>query len=267
MKGNLKTKAVLCLLTVMGLFAGTASAQTYSGYLKADEGGLDGIDSLHFSITLHQDNHQETSVKHADGRYSGKGYYATPWLASVKTNLLADVISVPYAGFEVQLMDNVSLDLGGWYGQWNLLYPNNRQTRLYGAAPELRWWVGGDMMRKGHFVGLHGMAAWYTLAMENKDGNKVIYQNGTADLDDTGSMSPSWNCGLTYGYSLPLDRQGRFCLEFYAGLGYMKYQHKRIVSLPDGHKDYEHQVVEGVSLTKAGINLAYRFSLRRYREK
>lgn len=266
MKGNFKTTAVLCLLAMMGLFAGTSSAQTYSGYLKADGEGLDGIDSLHFSITLHQDGKPDVPVNPVDNKYNGKGYYATPWLASVKTNILADVISVPYAGVEVQLMDRLSLDLGGWYGQWNLLYPN-KQTRLYGAAPELRWWVGGDMMGKGHFVGLHGMAAWYTLAVENKDGNKVIYQNGTADLDDTGSLSPSWNCGVTYGYSLPLDRKGHFCLEFYAGLGYMRYQHKYIVSLPDGQKGYEHKVIEGVSLTKAGINLAYRFSLRRYRER
>jgi len=194
-------------------------------------------------------------------RNTYKGYYATPWMFGVKTNLLSDVLAIPSLGFEVQLYDNLSLDLGGWWSQWNILYPN-KQTRIYGGAPELRWWFGDEMMRRGHFIGLHGMVAWYTFEWREKDGTKVIYQNGLDDIKDAGSTSPSWSCGLTYGYSLPLDRTGNFGLEFYAGLGYQFYKYKRIIP-SEGWNYYTHYEKRKVGLTKIGVNLTYRFSLRK----
>ena len=198
--------------------------------------------------------------------YDGKGYYATPWMAGVKTNLLADMISIPYMGVETQLSKELSLDLSGWYSKWNLLYPQGK-TNMYGLSPELRWWLGEQVMNKGHFLGLYGMAAWYTLNMEDKEGRKVVYQNGTADLDDPGSFSPSWSCGVTYGYSVPLDKKGHLAFEFYASLGYYRYQHKSIKYLTDGRIDYKHISNDGIGLTKVGASLAYRFSVRRYKEK
>ena len=120
------------------------------------------------------------------------------------------------------------------------------------------------MMRRGHFVGLHGMTAWYTLEWKEKDGTTVIYQNGLDDVKDAGSTSPSWSCGVTYGYSLPIDRTGNLGLEFYVGLGYQSYQYKRIIP-SDGWNYYKHYSKHKVGLTKIGANLTYRFSLRRVR--
>ena len=207
-----------------------------------------------------------TSTKEVSGRRKHKGYYTSPWMIGVKTNLLSDAVAIPSLGFEVQLYDNLSFDLGGWWSKWNIFHPN-RQTRIYGAAPEVRWWFGEEMMRRGHFVGLHGMVAWYTLAWKGKDGTTAIYQNGLNDVMDVGSTSPSWSCGVTYGYSLPLDKTGKLGLEFYAGLGYQSYQYKRIIAAEDGSNSFTHHIRHQFGLTKVGANLTYRFSLRRYKER
>lgn len=273
MKGFFKIIATFQLLLFMGLAAGTLSAQTYSGYLKATGEGLEGVDSVYVTITVPQQGNPagETQEKASltlrpKQQYTGKAYYVTPWMAGVKTNLLADLISIPYAGVEVQLAKEFSMDLSGWFGLWNVFYPNE-QTKLYGLAPEVRWWFGNSQtMNKGHFLGLHGMAAWYTLEWRDRDGNEVKYQNGTASLDDTGSTTPAWSCGLTYGYSLPLDKKGRLGLEFYVGLGYSHYQQKCIYPNPGGKPYVIHEVKDRVGVTKAGVNLSYRFSLRRVKE-
>lgn len=245
MKGFLKLIVALQVLAIMGMSAGNLSAQN----LRSRSG---------------QDT--DRSVALSNEKYNGRGYYATPWMAGVKVNMLPFLISVPYAGVEVQLADKLSLDLSGWYGKWNVFHYND-QTNLYGGAPEIRWWLGDQPMRKGHFVGLHGMAAWYTLEWRTKDGNTVIYQNGSADQNDSGSLNPAWSCGFTYGYSLPLDKKGRLGFEFYVGLGYYSYQQKSIETLPNGRFNYQHQVRDGIGITKIGANLAYRFSLRRYKER
>lgn len=269
---NVYLKRIVVSFILMGALvsAGRLSAQTYAGYLKITGENTSGPDSLYVTITVPESGSagnlsMAASEKTArpSAAYDHKPYYATPWMAGVKTNLLSDLISIPYAGIEVQLARRLSLDLSGWYGRWNVFCPDP-QTNLYGAAPELRLWFGDEMMRKGHFVGLHGMAAWYTLRWKAKDGTEVIFQNGTADLDDAGSTTPAWSCGVTYGYSLPLDSKGRLGLEFYIGMGYSRYQQKRIV--PED-KSYSHQVRSQVGITKVGVNLAYRFSLRRVKER
>lgn len=270
----LKRTVVFLLLACAGAMSGRLSAQTYSGYLRIIEGDSTGPDSLYVTITVPGSGQtvdlygdlsmiaaaEKASRKSAsDEKYSHRPYYSTPWMAGIKTNLVSDLISIPYAGVEIQLARKLSLDLNGWYSKWNIFYPNP-QTRIYGGAPELRLWLGEEMMKKGHFIGLHGMAAWYTLEWKDKDGTNVIFQNGKDDYRDAGSTTPAWSCGVTYGYSLPLDRKGRLGFEFYIGLGYSYYQQKRIV--PED-KIYSHQVNSQVGITKAGVNLAYRFSLRR----
>lgn len=299
----MRNKIIIVIMALAFSLAGRqdAVAQTYSGYLKMDDLNGKGPDSLHITITIPEMAHRTRTVYVVDtvyvaqdpaqrkstrqtrpqrkpsvpsynaertqkqkSGYSPRSYYATPWMFGVKTNVLTDLVAIPYAGFEVQLYDHLSLDMNGWFSKWNILYPND-QTRLYGAAPEVRWWFGDEMMRRGHFVGLHGMVAWYTMEWKQKDGTHVIFQNGINDRLDDGSRYPSWSCGVTYGYSLPLDRTGNLGLEFYVGLGYISYRHKRIFPIEDGGSYYYHHAHDQAGITKAGINLTYRFSLRKYR--
>ena len=278
MKGIYRAMFILQALVFMGLAVDTLSAQTYSGYLKSSGEGLKGVDSLYVTITVPQTSSgiagsqtkvmvENKYVSERPGRnFTGKGYYTTPWMAGVKTNLLSDLISIPYVGVEVQLANKFSLDISGWFTVWNAFYPSE-DTKMYGAAPEVRWWMGnGQTMKKGHFLGLHGMVAWYTLEWMDRFGDRVIYQNGTADLNDTGSTTPAWSCGVTYGYSLPLDRKGHFGLEFYVGAGYSHYQQKCIYPRINGTAIITHEVKDKVGITKIGVNLSYRFSLRRVKE-
>lgn len=263
---------LIMMIAVMGLCR-TASAQTYSGYLKIDDDNVKGPDSLLVTLTIPENAYVRDTVYLTRGEardmrkaseYSHKSYYATPWMMGLKTNLVSDMISIPYAGVEIQLARRLSLDLSGWYSKWNIFYPNE-QTNIYGASPELRWWYGGDAMSKGYFIGIHGNVGWYTLEWRDAEGEKIIYQNGIDDLYDSGTMHPAWSCGLTYGYSQPLDRKEHWNLEFYIGFGYASYQQKRVYPIEDGLSYYKHEVNSYVGITKVGINLTYRFSLRRFK--
>ncbi len=265
MKGrNLFYLGILALAGMM-FTSKTVSAQTYSGYLKLDDRSQKGPDSVLVTMTVPTDTYirdtvylSRSEMRNMKKDRSGKAYYATPWMFGVKTNLLSDAIVVPYAGVEIQLANKLSLDLSGWFTPLNIFYPN-KQTKVYGLSPELRWWIGDRTMGKGYFAGVHGNVSWYTLEWKDADGNKVLYQNGTADPRDPGTKTPAWSVGLTYGYLQPLDRKGRLNLEFFMGIGYASYQQKLIF----GPGEFEHEKKNYFGITKVGINLTYNFSLRR----
>ncbi len=270
---EMKGRFIMCfgiLVTAgMMLASRTASGQTYTGYLKLDDTSMKGPDSVLVTMTIPTDTYirdtvylSRSEMRERKKDRSGKAYYATPWMFGVKTNLLSDVIAVPYVGVETQLTERLSLDLSGWFTPLNIFYPN-KQTSLYGFSPELRWWLGGPAMKKGYFLGAHGNVTWYTLEWRDSEGNKVIYQNGIDDLHDAGSKNPAWSAGLTHGYLLPLDRKGHWNLEFYMGVGYAAYQQKRIYTEEDGRSYYKHEKNSYIGITKVGINLTYSFSLRR----
>ena len=66
--------------------------------------------------------------------------------------------------------------------------------------------------------------------------------------------------------ALPLDKKERLALEFFVGVGYSHYQQKCIYPKSSGSTSLSHEVKDRVGVTKAGVNLAYRFSLRPVRE-
>lgn len=189
-------------------------------------------------------------------------YYDTPWMMGFKTNLLADAMVIPSLGVEIQLADRMSLDIQGWYTPTNIFCPN-KNTNVYGFTPELRWWTGKRAMSKGAFVGLHARFAWFTLQWN--DG--YLYQNGNVGehSGDAGNGAPAWSLGFTYGYSLALDKKEHWGLEFLLGVGYGKYKQ----NLGQWNNDLqkwefvEHQDNTHIGITRASINLTYRFSVRR----
>ncbi len=195
--------------------------------------------------------------------------YKEPWLMGIKTNLISDAMAIPDLGIELQLGKRLSFDLNGWFTKTNI-FCNNEHTKIYGFSPELRWWFGRDkVMKKGHFVGMHGNFAWYTMEWRLKNGSHVLYQNGKESEytdEDAGSGSPAWSFGVTYGYALALDRRAKWGLEFVIGLGYGKYSQNigRWGEIPEpawyftGSESRSH-----FGITQVGINLTYRFSLRK----
>ena len=191
-------------------------------------------------------------------------YSDTPWMMGLKTNLIADAMAVPMAGIEFQIGKKLSLDIEGWYTSTNIFCKEDENTNFYGLTPELRWWVTGSTMRKGSFIGVHARFAWYTLQW--KDG--YLYQNGPEDVwegnyHNAGNLHPAWSAGLTYGYSLGLGRKAHWGLEFLLGVGYGKYSHNLAAFNGAGWEYVEHQDQHHFGITRAGINLTYRFSTRK----
>lgn len=177
-------------------------------------------------------------------------YHDTPWFMGFKTNVLADIAVLPNIALEVQLAERMSFEIGGTYSTKNIFFPTP-ETKIYSVNPELRYWTR-QAMQTGHFFGLHANFAWYTTKW--KDG--LLYQN-------TGA--PAYSVGLTYGYSMKLDRRDRLGLEFFIGVGYGSY--KQMVGQQSEVDllwyEIDNQTKTHVGVTKLGVNLRYNFSLRR----
>lgn len=206
----------------------------------------------------------------------------SPWLAAVKTDVATDVLALPQAGFEIQLSDRLSFETMGWYSEWPYINPCE-DHKVYGFRPEIRYWMKG-VMREGLFFGLHSNVTWYAMMVNDRD----FYQNASLCMDKgcTGRHfyeysyqtedgtnvtnryhdTPAWSVGMTVGYSLPLDRGKRWAVEFVGGVGYAHYEQNWYQkSSPWTLKTVEApQTRDYFGLTRAGVNLTYRFSVRRY---
>lgn len=192
-----------------------------------------------------------------------KKVYDEPWMMGLKTNLLADAIVVPTLGLELQLSKKLSLDLEGFYTGYNIFNKQDENTNVYGFSPELRLWTSGKTMQKGHFVGLHARCVWYTFQWT--DG--FLYQNGPENVwdgnyHDSGNNTPAWSAGFTYGYSLGFGKKGNWGLEFILGVGYANYSQNLAVYQNNIWELSEHQSATYFGITRASVNLTYRFSLR-----
>lgn len=213
---------------------------------------------------------------------SKKPLASTPWYGAVKTDIATDALALVQGGFEIQLSDRISLDLMGWYSEWAYINPCD-EHKVYGFRPEIRYWLKGAMS-KGLFFGLHANAAWYSMMVNDVD----FYQNASLCKDDGCSRThfyqytyqnsdgvnvtnyyhdtPAWSTGLTIGYSLSLDKSDKWAVEFVAGAGYAHYEQNwyRKSSPWSLNSIEEPQVHDYFGLTRAGVNLRYRFSVRKY---
>jgi hypothetical protein len=70
---------------------------------------------------------------------------------------------------------------------------------------------------------------------------------------------------MTYGYSLGLGRKANWGLEFLLGVGYGQYSHNTAAYNGSGWEYVDHHDEHHFGLTRAGINLTYRFSTRKVR--
>ncbi len=189
---------------------------------------------------------------------------AKPLLMGIKTNLIGDLMVIPSLGAEIQITDKFSFDFQGFFTKHNTFNKFDENTNVYGFSPEFRYWTGGDAMTKGQFIGLHARFAWYTLQWKDD----LLYQNGPENVwegnyHDAGNSTPAWSIGFTYGYSLAFGGKDQWGLEFLLGVGYSKYS-QNVAAYNSGIWELvEHQNKSNFGLTRAGINLVYRFSLRK----
>lgn len=185
----------------------------------------------------------------------------TPWLVGLKTNLLADLAVLGNVGIQVQVSRKMSVGLAGVYTNRNVFYPAAErtgvdETKIYGFQPELRYWFN-EVLTRGHSIGLHSNVLWYTM----KGDKTTLYQN-------ISNFKPAWAVGLDYGYTVPLSRNGRWGLEFIIGFGYGHYVQDKAKFSTEDNKWYtildEPESGNYLGVTRLGVNLAYRFSVRKY---
>ena len=200
------------------------------------------------SVPLEQVLPQVSPVRHKKGRR----VYETPWMMGFKTNLIGDAVAVPTVGVELQIGQRVSVDIQGYHSNYNIFNSEDHGSMLYGISPEIRIWAPGYTMRRGHFFGFHARCAWYDVMW--KDGFR--YKNASEQI-------PAYSAGFTYGYSLGFGRKGHWGLEFVLGVGGASYS-QDVCAFGGGNWaviETEHNRHYGI--TRAGINLTYRFSFRK----
>ena len=79
-------------------------------------------------------------------------------------------------------------------------------------------------------------------------------------------MHLSRAAGITYGYSIGLGRKAHWGLELVVGVGYSQYS-QNLARYNSGVWEFvEHQDIRQFGLTRVGLNLTYRFSLRRVKD-
>lgn len=188
--------------------------------------------------------------------------YDTPLYIGIKTNVLADLLAIPQFGVELQLSEKLSFDLQGWASNYNIFTPADQNASFYGFAPELRWWKN-NAMRSGTFFGVHGNCAWYTLQWKD-----LLYQNGPENVwegnyHDSGNSTPAWSVGVTCGYVVGFGPKENWGLELHIGLGYGYYRQNTAAMSGNTWMLVEHQDIHHLGITRAGINLTYRFNVRR----
>lgn len=159
---------------------------------------------------------------------------------AVKTNVPILLGGIANAGVEMRIGRHMSVELPVIYSPYTI--KRNYKMRILSLQPEYRYWFREVL--KGHFIGVHGTLAWFNIALDNDDR----YQ------DTEGK--PMWGAGLTYGYSLSLT--DRLALEFTAGVGYSRISYDVFYNVDNG-VSYNSEVKHYWGVTKAGINLVYKF--------
>ena len=179
------------------------------------------------------------------GSHKSRNFYM-----ALKTNMLYDVLALPSVGAEFYLGKNFSI-VGNWtYGWWDT-DRRHRYWRAYGGDVALRWWFGSKAEAKpltGHHVGVYGGVFTYDFEFGGRG-----YMGGKPrhSLWDKFLV----NCGVEYGYSLPISR--RLNIDFTIGIGYISGQYYEYTP-QDGH--YVWQSTHNLNWfgpTKAEISLVW----------
>lgn len=171
-----------------------------------------------FIAPVFADSRRETMYPSEHSVASSSVEYTDRPRVFLTTNLLYDALLTPNIGVGVYLGKKMTLYADWMYAWWSNR-GQRRYWRIYGGDLELRMQLGhgrsGNPL-SGHHVGLYFSIVTYD------------FQFGRSH---TGVMGDKFNyaAGISYGYSLPLNR--RLSLDFSAGIGYAwgKYMKQRLI--------------------------------------
>lgn len=135
-----------------------------------------------------------------------------------KSNLIYDAMLAPSLEIEYVIDDHWSAAVETSIAWWH----NSHKHWYYQIAtliPEVRYRINARKPGHYHTVGLFGGAGWYDL-----------------EYKKTGYKGELWMAGVSYSYTIPINRQ--LGLEFGAGLGFMSAKHEEYLPI-DGHYVYQ----------------------------
>ena len=137
---------------------------------------------------------------------------------SVKTNLLADLVTAVNLGVEVPLGEDFSVNAHFTFPWWTAgPYGNKYALQLLDAEGELRWWFAkGEERFEGHYLALQGSGGKFDLQWGRDIGCYQCY---------------NWGVGLSYGYAMSLGKH--LNMEFALTLGYLAIDYQHYVPSPD----------------------------------
>lgn len=166
---------------------------------------------------------------------------------AIKTNMLFLAALCANIGFEAELWRHWSIDLPIWYSPYDIRKPD-RKIRLLAAQPELRWWP--KKAGEGFFIGPHAHLVGFNIAL-NDHGR---YQDPNRAL---------WGYGVGMGYAVNFGAKKRWAMELNLGVGYANYVYDTYRNWKNGYK-FESGIHDHYwGVTRAGINIAYKWYKQR----
>lgn len=170
-------------------------------------------------------------------------------LMNIKTNALEVAMLIANIGVEFRITPRLSFDMIWHYSPYDY-FVSDRKIRLDGIQPELRYWWG-EALVSGHFVGVNLPIAGFNIQLNDR----FRYQDPNHAL---------WGVGISYGYAMPLDKSGRWGVEFTIGVGYMNIKY----DVYDGRLNGAYIRTEECNYfgpTRLGVNVSYRIDMKKVR--
>ena len=158
---------------------------------------------------------------------------------AIKTNIAYLAATVANIGAERVLDEHYSVDFSFIYSPYTVA--RNYRLRFLVIQPEFRYWPDSPM--KGHFFGFHLNIGAFNISVDKENR----YQ----------SPDGFYGAGVSYGYTLPFAR--RWAVEFTIGAGYIHTKYDTYYNIPNGSRYKKNTPYNYWGLTKAGINMVYKF--------
>lgn len=163
-------------------------------------------------------------------------------LMNIKINGLEAAALIANIGIELRITPRLSLDIIGHYSPYDY-FNYARKIRIMGIQPELRYWWGESLIR-GHFIGIHTPIAGFNVQLNDRHR----YQDPNHAL---------WGIGISYGYAMPLGKNGKWGVEFTMGLGYMNITYDTYEGCRNG-RYLNTRTTNYFGPTRLGIDFSYR---------
>lgn len=170
----------------------------------------------------------------------------------IKTDLPYWLMLWSNLAFEVDLAKHWSFSLPIYYSALNY-FKHTIKFRIFGFQPGFRYWLKPEN-RGVYFEARYGMG-WYDFAF-----------NGAYRYQSKGRKCPAVGGGISAGYRLPISGNGRWTMEFGAGIGAYRLHYDRFIN------DYNGKLVDSKKKSYFGIDninvsISYSFPIEKKKER